>query len=183
MFLAFLIFASSLSPKAEASVPQPREVQIAWEYKNFPGKIELYEVTPKYRYAISTTGTTSSLERAPVTGKKISDQLRILPGESKTFVLVVRNPSPDRWFFFASPHLMDPPEASQGHHFECLCIHHIFEVPPKKLWYRIVRLNLSPDFSASQAKLVHTVIGVPESEALTTHKKELFFKPKKGGKS
>jgi len=100
------------------------KVNIGWEYKDIEAKVELYEV--KNRSRLWETKSVKLINLAPIGDKIESSVLLLEPGQSKRFVLVMRNETEKPLFFFAAPHVAHPVEHSLGFKFRCLCINHAF---------------------------------------------------------
>jgi hypothetical protein len=152
-------------------------VEVAWEYEKFPAKIELYDVTEENRNNISKTGSQFLSDKNPNTVFKAKWRSRFFDlkaGASKPFVLVIRNPTKQDLYFFATPHLVQPAHATLGHHFECLCNHSIFHVPAESVWYRVVRLQVWDDYKHKKMKLLHTIVGVSQEDANGKFKQRLY---------
>lgn len=98
------------------------------------------------------------------------------PGQAKTLVLVLENRSDKNLFFNATPHSIEPIEASVGQKFECLCNHSIFNLNGKSFWYRMVRFELEKDFSQKKIRLIHNIIGVKSTDVKEKYNEMLFDK-------
>lgn len=132
------------------------EVDIGWEYQNVPGKVKIYE--PRNHPKLWQTQTVKNLSDAPV-GAEIKDAKILMgPGQSREFVLVMKNETTHPLYFFAAPHHVTPPEYSLGFKFHCLCVNMTYSVNPGSYWYRVVRLDLMPGFRGDHLKVVHTLI-------------------------
>lgn len=155
---AFLVLVIS----SVAAAAEPVHVHIKWEYKDFPAKIEVYDVKGKRRL-----WETKSVPAAELPAEKLlQDASFVLPaGAVKRFVLVVRNESHKKLFFFAAPHTVHPVEHSLGFKFKCLCINHAYSVEPGQAWYRIVEFRLDPHFEGADFDVTHTIIGIDEVRA------------------
>lgn len=141
-------------------------------YKDFPGKIELYEVSDSSVLDITETRVVANKKDLPV--KKKMTSLTMSPGEARTFVLVVENKTNTDWYFNATPHSITPIEASVGQKFECLCNHSIFKAQKKAFWYRIVRFEIEKDFSSASIRLTHNILGVKSEDAKDKYKDILY---------
>lgn len=175
VFAAVASIAISLTlSRAVYAATNSSKVRITWTYEKFPFKIGLFSVKPEKESYISETKIVSSIEESAGL-KPLSQPITAKWAASSPAVLIVRNDSDRDLYFFAVPHELNPRHASAGHYFECLCVGRVFKVPPKKVWYRIVRLNLNPSFRhLSQFEINHRIVGVSEAEAKTTYKEMLY---------
>jgi len=139
------------------------KVNIGWEYKDIEAKVELYEV--KNRSRLWETKSVKLINLAPIGDKIESSVLLLEPGQSKRFVLVMRNETEKPLFFFAAPHVAHPVEHSLGFKFRCLCINHAFTIGPNETWYRIVELRLANGFVGREFSVTHSVIRIDQSRA------------------
>ncbi len=142
---------------------KPVKIDIRWEYKNFAPQMALYEVKGFAR--LWDTRSVASLSDAPVGARMQGAALEMEPGQGKRFVLVVQNPTDQTLYFFAAPHVVQPPEQALGFKFKCLCVNRVYVVGPHETWYRVVEFRLSPDFSGHGLTVMHTIIGIDEKRA------------------
>ena len=134
--------------------------KILWQYIGKLPAVKIYEPAAGRPITVWETQSVKNLSLAPV-GKEISDStLRLIPGSTTTFVLVMQNTTNKTFHFFAAPHYVNPPEFSLGFKFKCLCINHIFKVGPKEVWYRVVELNLAKEFVGNHLDITHSIIEV-----------------------
>lgn len=167
----YFIINLLITPTAHAAF-----VEVKWEYENFPLKIELHEPEPGTKFSISKTGflaNEGAKETKPFGERWKKNSFDLTPGDSRPFVLVIKNESDKDKYFFATPHVVHPEHSALGYHFECLCNHNIFKVPAKSTWYRVVRLQIWKEYKAKKLGLIHTIVGVPEQDALTKFKARL----------
>lgn len=154
------------------------KVDIKFEYKDTPLRIKLYEVTPEFVYSTARTALAKKMKDLPVTKPMASSILFSDKLKAKTFALVVENSSAENKYFFATPHTLDPVQASLGVLFECLCNHHVYKIPPKQIWYRIVRLKVDTSEAnmkkVKHVKVVHSFVEVPEQDALKNYR-SMFY--------
>lgn len=169
----FLAFFLSGALVAQTSKKNSVQASFSFEYKNFPLKVETYNVKPGSRYDIAETRNVKDMSKAPVTNM-FKGKLSLERGSKESFALVIKNQSDKDQYFFASPHLIDPIESTRGQHFECLCNHHLFRVKKKSVWYRIVAYEIAADYSFANVDLKHTIIGIPESEAKKKYKDAVY---------
>lgn len=157
----------SPTPNGDPVVP-PRfgevRVKIQWDYKNVPLRIELYEPATERPVQLWDTGSVAAPQEAPVSIPIHNGEFIQRPGGNKTFVLTMKNPGTKPVHFFAAPHHVDPQEHSLGFHFNCLCVNHVFTVPPGHTWYRVVRLQMHKDFRGETLAIRHTLIGAGEEQ-------------------
>ncbi len=139
------------------------KIDIQWEYKNFNLPVALYEV--KGFAHLWETKSVASPSDAPIGERMQNTVLTLSPGQSKRFVLVVQNPSNQKLYFFAAPHVVQPPEEALGFKFKCLCVNRAYIVGPHETWYRVVEFRLSPDFAGQGLTVMHTIIGIDEKRA------------------
>ncbi|HEY5993875.1 MAG TPA: hypothetical protein VIU46_04655 [Gallionellaceae bacterium] len=142
---------------------KPVEINIQWEYKNFAPQMALYEVKGFAR--LWDARSVASLADAPVGARMPGTTLELKPGQYKRFVLVVQNPTDKPLYFFAAPHVVQPPEEALGFKFKCLCVNRAYTVGPHETWYRVVEFRLSPDFAGQRLTVMHTIIGIDEKRA------------------
>lgn len=166
-FTAVLLFTLFVSDTSHAQVKMPDRpsssvnVKIRWEYRGLKGPLEIYEAVPGKTPGLWSMGSAKSIGELPV-GKLIpNSDVRMRPGESKTFVLVLKNPGSSPLYFFAAPHALNPPELSLGFKFHCLCINHIFAAPAGQYWYRVVQMDLMNSFFGEEITVTHTLIADP----------------------
>ncbi|MFN7904153.1 MAG: hypothetical protein ACK5P5_03125 [Pseudobdellovibrionaceae bacterium] len=152
-------------------------VSIQWKYKNFPLEMMLYHPATSFQGKfVGRTGVVGSMKKAKL-GEQIQGEIQVARDSSFSAVLVVKNTTKQDVYFFAVPHEVSPIEASLGHQFFCLCKNLVFKVPPGKVWYRVVNLEISPEFmNIDKFKIEHQIIGISRVEALTQYKNLLFDK-------
>jgi hypothetical protein len=140
--------------------------------------VELYEVAPEFIFSIAKTSVTRNKDKIPI-GSPLSKVFPLDKDGSKTFVMVVRNDTEKAKYFTAVPHTVSPPEASLGVIFECLCNHHVYEIPPHMIWYRIVHIELPKDQretlrNVKEITLTHQFIEVSAKDAATKYKTLIY---------
>lgn len=171
--LALLLAACSREPaavpkkQADPAAP-PSDVvaaKIVFANRGVPGQMRVFEPASQRPVELWETKTVGTLAEAPIGAELAGGAMKLAPGTAKTFVLVLENAGKDAIHFFASPHVVDPPEYSLGFKFKCLCINHAFSVEAGKTWYRVVRLTLAEDFVGSELEISHDLISVPGSRA------------------
>lgn len=181
------IFFASISPKSIKTVfwgiifflpyqtfgADDAQIAIKFENKNLIPKMELYEVREDTLDTVARTKVVHDFKQLPL-GKKINETIKITPGKARTFALVMSNTTDKNVYFFATPHIPHPPDASIGYFFECLCNNHVYKITPKSVWYRVVRLEINKSFSPKKSEITHTLVGVPESDVGTKYKKVIF---------
>lgn len=139
--------------------------KISWLYQNVPAKMEIYEPASQRPIKIWDMGTVRSPSQLPVDALIRDSVVQIRPGGSKLFILVMKNETQKPIHFFAAPHVVDPPAYSLGFKFKCLCVNHVYTIAPGEIWYRVVRLLLSPKFVGDSINVTHTLIGVSADRA------------------
>ncbi len=172
---SFFIFAGLLiiCPPIQAR-PIATKVALTWSYENFPGKIKLYTLKPGQEHYISKTAVAVSISESPVLAE-ITSSIDAKYNGSTPLALVVQNDSEKDIFFYAVPHEMNPHHASAGHYFECLCVGRVYRVPAKKVWYRIVRINLNESFKPINSfEINHKIIGIDKNEAESKYKDKIY---------
>jgi hypothetical protein len=157
--LALLVLAAAPASGADLS--------IAWKYQDLPEGVSMtiHEPAAGRAFKLWEMGV-GDKAAMPVAGPISESLLRMNPGSKKAFVLVFHNPSDQPVYFFAAPHVADPPEYSLGFKFKCLCVNHVYEVPPGKYWYRVVEMRLAPKFTGKSLEVRHTLIGVSKERML-----------------
>lgn len=154
-----LFFTGICLPPAHALTPASVGVNIKWEYDELKSVMQIYEVAAQPEPELWKTGQGKTLQDLPVTVENKSSHFTLTPGDSKLFVLVMKNDSDVPIYFFAAPHSVNPPALSLGFHFKCLCVNRVYEIPPHGYWYRIVELNLDANTPVSRELTVtHTLI-------------------------
>jgi hypothetical protein len=165
--------AADKVPSPALPPSKPVNVQIDFLYHDFPGKVEIYEVKKSSQYDISETKVVRNKKDLPILGN-LKGRFTLLPGKSKTFVLVVENKTNIDWYFNATPHSILPVESTVGQKFECLCNHSIYKADKKSYWYRIVRFELDKSFEGQSIRLTHNIIGIKEADAKEKYNEMLF---------
>lgn len=171
-FLSFFVFQAA---RAESF---PR-VKIAFSYsKGSTLKMELYNVTDELLFSVSKTGVTRNPDKLPITSP-LKDVFDLDKNGEKTFVMIVRNHTDKPKYFTAVPHTVSPPEASIGVIFECLCNHHVYEIPPGTTWYRVVHIELPKDQEEAiknikEITLIHQFIEISAKDAEMKYKKIIY---------
>lgn len=160
--LILLMLAATPTLAAEQTA-RPVKIEIQWSYKNFAPQVMLYEAKRGARLWEAKSVTT--LADAPAGERMQSSTLVLGAGQDKRFVLVVQNPTDKPLFFFAAPHVVQPPEEALGFKFKCLCVNRAYMVGPHEIWYRVVEFRLSPDFAGQGLTVMHTIIGIDEKRA------------------
>jgi len=156
-------------PLACAAAAAPVEVNIRWQYRDFGAMVEIYEVEGNRH--LWETRSVAGMDEVPAGERIEGSSFTMEPGRRKRFLLVIRNESAATLYFFAAPHVVDPPEYALGFGIRCLCIDHAFDVGPGEVWYRVVQLRLSPDFDGDRLTVTHTIVGIDARRA------ELFTGP------
>jgi hypothetical protein len=141
------------------------KVKISWTYENPPGQMEIYEYKPASNAQLWETGEKKNQNELPVTQKISNSQFISAPGENHRFVLVMKNDSLEKKFFFAAPHTVEPGGYSLGFKFKCLCVNMVFEVSPGMYWYRVVELRISSTVKPGLIVFNHQISGLTEAEA------------------
>ncbi|TGL53663.1 hypothetical protein EHQ55_00705 [Leptospira meyeri] len=159
----------------EKTVSSPKKsnkvsIQIQWENTTLPLQMEIREPSGAQTLALWTTGTVKDGKQTPF-GELIPESTLVLkPGNKKQFLLVMKNPTETPIYFFAAPHSALPVEHSFGFKFKCLCVNHVFMVPPKEVWFRVVEIRLAPDFLGDRLALKHNLIGISRERMLQFEK-------------
>lgn len=143
--------AAELAPGASAVL------HVRWEYKGIPEEMRLHEST-QADLELWAMGIVKQGQAGPI-GKEIEDSdVQMKPGASRKFLLVYSNPTDREITFFAAPHSMHPPELSLGFKFHCLCINHVYVVPPRSRWYRMVSIDLGREFNSQEIVVSHALV-------------------------
>ena len=172
---ALCLTAQSKESSAKKSKSQFSDVRISWNYQNFPLKIEISDIQEDKKKFISETNSFQKKEDSIATTVFPDSTLKVPTKSSTAFALLIENPGPKDYYFFAVPHELNPHQASAGHYFECLCIGKVFKVPAHSTWYRIVRLNLNESFqNIKKFEINHQIIGLEKSEVLLNYKDRLY---------
>ena len=141
----------------------PVTVNIRWEYKNFPSKIGIYEISG---YPVTwEMKSVPALSQSPASKLIEGSTFTMSPGDVKRFALVTENKSAAPLFFFAAPHTAHPAENALGFTFTCLCTGNAYRVGAGESWYRVVELRLAKEYVGSNLTLTHTIVGVDQKRA------------------
>ena len=154
------------------------DVDVLFRYpKSTTSRIKTYSVKDEFKYSIARTGTATKLDKTPAKDP-IDSHFTFTKDEHETsFVLVIENKTNETKYFFATPHTYKPEGASLSSLFECLCNHHVYVIPPKSIWYRIVRLDVNFDTipkGVKRAELIHNFVEVSESDAKSKYSKLIY---------
>lgn len=170
----FLVLAISLpsfsAKKTSVAKAKGTQFSIDWNYEKFPLKVEMYEIKDPGKYSSQSMGRFKSKSNA-ILANKITGNLIFVPDEDiYRFALVIENTTKKAIYFYVVPHEITPAEYSLGAKFVCLCLGHIYSVPPGEIWYRIVSLqNLTPKLG-NDFKIRHRVVGVDIATAFKDKK-------------
>jgi hypothetical protein len=170
-----------------SAAEQNLKVKLQFDYEKTDLRVKLYDVKSEFKFSVARTAIASSMKDIPVTQAIKDEILFSTDNKAKTFVLVVENKSDQTKYFFASPHTYHPGHVSLGMIFECLCNHHVYKVPARMIWYRIVRLETDftkiSKMASEKAKdhivLSHSFIEVPEAKALKEYRQMLYDQSEK----
>lgn len=137
-----------------AGIPEPPAGKVAlrlsFQYlpAALPGDgILVYEPTPE----VSSLWATESLaagQEVPVGAAVDGRTLFMDPGESRTVTLAYQNPSADDVGFLVLPHQESPGSLGAYVWPTCLCMSFVYEAPAGGTWYRVIRIQVSPDIPA-----------------------------------
>lgn len=161
--LAILLCLLAVPATAADGQTKPVKVSIQWEYHNFPLRVALYEtrgVAPLW-----DTRSVAGLAQAPVGARIQNPVLMIAPGQARRFVLVVQNTTDQKLYFFAAPHVVQPPEQAVGFKFKCLCVNRVYTIGPHETWYRVVEFRVSDGFAWDGLTVTHAITGIDEQTA------------------
>lgn len=136
-------------------------LKIRWQYKDLPPGMELFEKRPEDTRALWDTRILAANEPRPYGRKIEGSNLTMQTGTKRMFYLVYRNTTKAPLAFFAAPHHVHPPELSLGFKFHCLCINHVYQVPPGYEWIRLVEIDLDRDFTPGELEITHLLAGRP----------------------
>lgn len=134
-------------------------VTIDWNYKSLPTKMEIREPSALRSIDLWTTDSIRDIQNAPFSNIIEENTFYLSPGGKKSFILTMTNTTRDDLYFFAAPHLASPVEHSLGFKFKCLCVNHVFHIPPGNTWYRAVEFRLSEHFLGAKLTVTHTLLG------------------------
>ncbi|MDH4262526.1 MAG: hypothetical protein OEV78_05705, partial [Spirochaetia bacterium] len=141
------------------------KVKISWSYENISEKIELFEYNPASQLNLWATGEKKTEKELPISKKISGSQFISTPGENYRFVLVMKNTSSEKKYFFAAPHIAQPGGYSLGFKFKCLCVNMVYNVSPGMYWYRVVELRISPAVKSGEIDFHHQITGLSEPES------------------
>lgn len=138
------------------------KVNIEWGYFDLNLQMKAYEIKSQIPYEVWDTQSVDSIKSSPASIEIPDSSFIVQSGRYKEFLIGMENTLATPIYFFAAPHVVQPPQYSLGFKFKCLCINHAFTIPPGKFWYRIVRLNIDKDFRGDEFVLKHDLIGISE---------------------
>ena len=163
-----LALALAATPHAQArgkpGGSQPITVRLSWDYHNLDARMEVYEVADGAGMWLWEMGAVKDIDELGI-GKHTKNNLPLRPDNIKLLVLVLRNPGNQPLYFFAAPHQANPPSLGIGFRFQCLCVNHLYKVPPRSVWYRVVGLTMYRSFPGGAFELRHVLVGVPPDRA------------------
>lgn len=117
-------------------------VKVAWEYRDFNGKIETYEAPAGAK--LWDTRTHKQGEKIAL-GAPVKDDLLFLePGKPKLAVILYRNPLPKEQTFYVIPHVADPLRSTADLDYKCACTGERYKVPANGSWARVIEYKLVP---------------------------------------
>ena len=165
MKIFLLVFSAlvSFNGIAETRDSSVASVKILWDYKDFPPEMKIYEVKGKQQ--LWKTEAVKDDKLLPFEKEIEGGTFSLKPGQVKRFALGYKNTTDKTIYFFAAPHVAEPPENSLGFKFKCLCVNHAYQLKPGETWYRIVEFRLSKVFSEKQLAVRHTLIGINQEKA------------------
>lgn len=132
------------------------DVALAWMYEGIPGTMTVHEASGEN--PLWETATAAALKSIPA-GKPFPGQVvRLKEGETRRAVLVYHNATDKPVRFFAAPHSAAPARVSLGFKFKCLCVNHVYAVPPGQWWYRVVELRAEPGAKGGRLELTHQLV-------------------------
>lgn len=156
--------AMGTAPESKAAaLPDPppgrATVKVAWEYRDFHGKIETYEAPAGAK--LWETKIYKAGERVPL-GPPVKDDLLFLePGKPKLAVIVYRNQTPKTQTFYVIPHVADPAAHTADLDYKCACTGERYKVPPGTTWARVIEYKISPKVKAGE-KIYTWMVAVGE---------------------
>lgn len=137
----------------------PAVVTLAWEHRGIPEGMKVHEPGPGAAdLELWHTASAKRFEGIPAGAELAGGKVSLRPGESRRLLLVYHNPGKTAVKFFASPHHVHPDESSLGFEFACLCMNHVYTVPPGGWWWRVVELKLEKDFAAAALEVKHVLL-------------------------
>lgn len=142
-------------------MPAGVTIDIKWTYEDLALQMHTYEVKEDPAIQLWQMGTAYTLAELPVAIQNSSSRFKVYSSGTKRFVLVMKNDTDETIHFFAAPHNVNPAALSLGFTFKCLCVNHVYEIPPHAYWYRVVELSLGPDVAIGKDMTVtHTLVRV-----------------------
>lgn len=150
----FTAFAGVHALDRTAGIPEPPSGKVAlrlsFQYSPSPlpgDGIQIYEPDPE----VSSLWAMESLaagKELPV-GPAVEGQTLFLdPGESRAVTVAYRNPSSADVGFLVLPHQESPGSLAAHVWPACLCMSFVYEAPAGGAWYRVIRVQVSPDIPA-----------------------------------
>lgn len=161
-----VVIAFAMTTKAEEKIKKDNfvNVQMMFIEKNMPSSMELYEVPAEQILDVGTYKYAKISDGLPFQTKMRSEML-VKRGVPKYFAMVIKNPTKENKYFYASYHQMRPEEASLGYLLQCLCVNKLFVIPAESYWYRIGSISLSASLFIKETIAVkHNLFGLTEAE-------------------
>lgn len=160
------VIVLALSSFGFAAEEKELHISLHWKYQKLPnGVMKVYELDTGTRHRLWETGSSGNLTATPAGSEIPEGKFVLYPGSKKTFVLVMHNTTKQPLHFFAAPHHVNPPTASLGFKFKCLCVNHAFKVPSGAFWYRVVQLQLSGKYRGGEnLTIMHDLIGIDAAQ-------------------
>jgi hypothetical protein len=138
-------------------------VKWSFDYRNFKGRIEIYEVPKDFSWEVGEIFTYRDGVELPFKTLAPSP-INISRRQRRTLALVIRNKTSEPWYFFANFHNIYPSEKAFGASLACLCTNHIFEVKPNTTWARIVQVRTHGTFREKVLDFRHEIVGLSAAE-------------------
>ena len=137
--------------------------KIDWVTEGLPISVEVQRLQGSIKSRVGETGElTDKIILPPGRLLKEKNLLILNPDEDAYLILIIKNNSNKKLNFGVAPHSTDPGAASLGFSFTCLCNGHVYDVGPKKTWYRILRLKTEKQIQATEVKLTHVIFSAKQ---------------------
>lgn len=138
----------------------PTEYKLEWDYDGLPFEVRTARAPGGEVSRVSETGVVSDQVKLPILSQMPDGKVKIADGESAIIYLFVKNNGKKKIRFSVAPHSTHPGASALGFSFNCLCNGHIYEVPPGKIWYRIMELKAHGTGSKESVQLMHHIFKV-----------------------
>lgn len=147
---------------ASAAGPKLTEYKLEWDYEGLPFEVRTARAPISELRRVAEMGIVDDKIHLPIQGQMPDGKVILNGGESAVVYLFIKNTGKKTIRFSVAPHSTHPGASALGFSFNCLCNGHIYEVPPGKIWYRIMELrnHKSGNSSSEPVTLMHHIFKV-----------------------